>query len=269
MQDRYAGDVGDFGKYGLLMALCAEELTWDSRSYDLSLGVVWYLDPDEEGTGDGGHVGYLEPTPQNLRRFRDCDPPLYDTLGEVVRSGRRSVRAVRECGVLPEGTAYYEEVLSFAGMPVAGAAAREERLDHRRAWVQGALETVDGCDVVYVDPDNGLEIERVRRHFNKGPKYAYFDELVPYLERGQSLVIYHHLHLGTTRRAQVQEERLPQVIERLGKAFALVYRPGSGRAFFVVPSESRWSVLYERAVRLVEHPCWSQHFTLYGPEGPE
>ena len=34
------GDVGDFGKYGLLRALCAVEPTWGTRTYDLSLGVI-------------------------------------------------------------------------------------------------------------------------------------------------------------------------------------------------------------------------------------
>lgn len=58
-------------------------------------------------------VSYLEPTPQTRRRFRDCDPALYDALGEIVRDGERHVASVRERGVLPEGTVYYEEPLSF------------------------------------------------------------------------------------------------------------------------------------------------------------
>ena len=48
MQDRYVGDVGDFGKYGLLRALCGGDLT---------LGVVWYLYPDEEANNDGDDIG--------------------------------------------------------------------------------------------------------------------------------------------------------------------------------------------------------------------
>ena len=44
MQDRYVGDIGDFGKYGLLRALCGR---------DLYLGVVWYLIPDEGGLDYG------------------------------------------------------------------------------------------------------------------------------------------------------------------------------------------------------------------------
>jgi len=124
-----------------------------------------------------------------------------------------------------------------------------------------------GRDVVYVDPDNGLEIDRVGPHFNKGPKYVYYDEFTPYLGRGQSLVVYHHLNRekDTTWESQVQE-RLQEVRTRLGPAFALLYRPGTGRVFFVVPSEAHREILQERAGRFAEHPCWSKHFTLYGPD---
>ena len=64
-------------------------------------------------------------------------------------------------------------------------------------------------------------------------------------------------------------DRLSQVEERLGPAIALRYRPGASRAFFVVPAEAHRETLYERAVRLARHPCWSEHFRLYGAEGPE
>ena len=64
-------------------------------------------------------------------------------------------------------------------------------------------------------------------------------------------------------------DRLSQVEERLGPAFALRFRAGTGRAFFVVPAEAHREVLRERVLRLVRNRCWSQHFELYGPEGPE
>ena len=48
MQNQYVGDIGDFGKYGLLRAISGDPLR---------LGVVWYLFPDEPpkepGKGDG------------------------------------------------------------------------------------------------------------------------------------------------------------------------------------------------------------------------
>jgi hypothetical protein len=55
VQDRYAGDVGDFLKLGLLRQLIA---SGDSPP-SLRLGVVWYLVPDEAHNSDGRHVGYL------------------------------------------------------------------------------------------------------------------------------------------------------------------------------------------------------------------
>ena len=38
MQDRFVGDIGDFGKYGLLRALTG---TYPEAEPRLSLGVVW------------------------------------------------------------------------------------------------------------------------------------------------------------------------------------------------------------------------------------
>ena len=42
MQNRYTGDIGDFGKYGLLRALCSPV----GEIQRLQLGVVWYLMKD-------------------------------------------------------------------------------------------------------------------------------------------------------------------------------------------------------------------------------
>ncbi len=51
MQNRYTGDIGDFGKLGLLRAL---------RASGLSIGVNWYLVPDEGHNNDGKHTKYPE-----------------------------------------------------------------------------------------------------------------------------------------------------------------------------------------------------------------
>ncbi|MGN1144419.1 MAG: hypothetical protein ACI4SU_07600 [Anaerovoracaceae bacterium] len=48
MQNRYTGDIGDFGKLGLLRQLSGA---------GFSIGVNWYLTPDESHNGDGRHIG--------------------------------------------------------------------------------------------------------------------------------------------------------------------------------------------------------------------
>ena len=79
MQNRYTGDIGDFGKLGLLRQL---------SQTGLSIGVNWYLTPDETHNGDGRHIGYLKND-----AFRICDEQLWSALGQIVDSGKRKVSA--------------------------------------------------------------------------------------------------------------------------------------------------------------------------------
>ena len=263
MQDRYVGDIGDFGKYGLLKALC---LHCDaSRRPELSLGVVWYLVPDETHNGDGKLTRYLDRTSRNLALYPDCDPTLYDALSEMVFGSERHVRAVRLKGVLPSSTVFHETPLSFEGMTRRGAFARSARVAHRRSWVQHAVEAVKRCDVIFIDPDNGLEVPSRARHHRRGPKYCFLEELLLYSGTGQSIVIYQHIDRRSAAEDQIKE-RLSQVNERLrhcGGSFAMLYHRGSSRAYLIVPSQAHRELLMERAQSFIRG-CWGRHrhFTL-------
>lgn len=52
MQDRYAGDIGDFGKFSLLRNLFKNE--------QYKIGTIWYRYPDESHNDDGRHVDYFD-----------------------------------------------------------------------------------------------------------------------------------------------------------------------------------------------------------------
>ena len=256
MQDRYVGDIGDFGKYALLNALCRSGSDLDGPRF--SLGVVWYLVPDEPGN-DGKLTGYLDGSPGNRARYRECDPALYDALAEIVVSGNREVAAVRRSKILPRDTVFYEASLSFEGM-----AGQNARLTHRRRWVDKAVENTARCDLVFIDPDNGLEVPSTARHQARGPKYCYLDELSPYVQRGQSLVLYQHLDRRSEALSQV-EGRLVQLAELRGDAapFALRYRRGTSRTYLILPAPSHRDLLSERALRMVQGPWGRQgHFSL-------
>ena len=80
MQDRYAGDVGDFGKFALLEAL--------HRANRGTLGVIWYRVKDEVHNNDGRHTGY-----RNNERFKGLNPKLLKSM-EVVLDGTRSIAAL-------------------------------------------------------------------------------------------------------------------------------------------------------------------------------
>jgi hypothetical protein len=145
MQHRYVGDVGDFGKFGLLRALCGE-----SDASPLKLGVVWYLVPDESHNEDGKHTRYLD----RLPRFRNCDPELYDGLRQLllddrggIISGRRHLATVEGSGLLPAGTLFFNEPLRYN----AGIHFRD-RTAMRSEWLARALRATVNADVVFRRP---------------------------------------------------------------------------------------------------------------------
>lgn len=259
MQNRYVGDVGDFGKYHLLKSLCLG----GKGEQSLSLGVVWYLVSDENHNEDGKHIRYLERTASNLARFRKGDPTLYDALAEIIETGKRDVTFIRENNVMPTDTAFYDSLLSFKGMSNNSPIARLKRIRYRENWLMKALDTTLDCDIIFVDPDNGLEVNSVERHQKTGPKYTYFDELAPFIKRGQSLVIYHHLCRSGPAEVQVRE-RLDQIKEKLGidDVYALLYKRGTLRVFFVVPSRENKELLWERGVHLTHIVPWKEHFSV-------
>lgn len=163
MQDRYAGDVGDFGKFAVLRAVAAHR----------TLGVCWYKSSGAgEQNNDGRHVDYLN----QPARYRALDPAAFDAMARVVR-GTRSLRALEQCDLLPGATYHGEEV--------------PRRLADRRAWFERLTAHVDHCDLVFTDADNGLEWSTLT------PKCVARDEVRALRRRGRALLLYHH----QTRRA--------------------------------------------------------------------
>jgi len=89
MQDGYVGDIGDYVKLAILLAL----------SPGKRLGVAWWLFPDSEPFGDGRHTSYL----QAPSLWRHLDPLAFDALRSIVVSGRREVAALEDADLLPGG----------------------------------------------------------------------------------------------------------------------------------------------------------------------
>ena len=79
MQDRYTGDIGDFGKLGLLRVL---------QSQGLTMGVNWYLTPDRNHHDDGKHTKYLRD-----ESYRKYDESLWLELKKIVEANQRKVSA--------------------------------------------------------------------------------------------------------------------------------------------------------------------------------
>ena len=262
MQNRYVGDVGDFGKYGLLRSICGFNGGY-FHEQPLNLGVVWYLYPDESHDSDGKYTGYLACNSKNHAGFRICDPDLYDVLQRLVDENDRHVAAVRDSGILPSGTMYFEPDMSYSRRQ-----PRTVRQATRDNWLQSALETTTDADLIFVDPDNGLS-ETVDPLRKNGPKYAFMDDLRQFANRGQSLIIYHHLGRRGTAVQQIKYWAgvLQKTLSLAHLPWSLWYHRGTARAYFIIPQEHHAATLEERLTGFVSGP-WGAHFELVGQKGP-
>jgi len=62
------------------------------------------------------------------------------------------------------------------------------------------------------------------------------------------------------------KERLDQLKEKLGvdNIFALLYKRGTLRTFFIVPSSEHIELLKARGIRLTQTSPWKEHFSIFG-----
>ena len=258
MQNRYVGDVADFGKHGLLRFLSG--MTSEDAGDPLKLGLIWYWHHDEKHVGnrkkinnDGGHVGYLRRTrTDDKSQYRNCDPCLWESLRDLVYRDARCTHCTELAGILPEGTSYYDAQLYYVpGMPIATKRATREH------WLGEALHATQDAQLVCVDPDNGIAPD-TKKYLAIGPKYVYLDDLQAIWKRKQSLVIYHHLGRGDS--GDLIRKAAALLREGLGTApIPLWFHRGTSRVFFVVPQPEDRELIRGRVDRLLEGP-WQNHF---------
>lgn len=167
MQDRYAGDVGDYGKIGLLKCL---------QAHGFTIGVNWYRVPEldveknKDGTFKQDDGKYLIPD-----SIIECDPHLAERLTEIAK-GERSVVSLQNAGFIPNAV-YFDEYLTVEG---------------RNEWRELAKKLFTDCNLVFMDPDNGLLVKSVGRQSAKSVKYAFYEEVREYIESGKSVLVYNH-----------------------------------------------------------------------------
>ena len=255
MQNKYVGDIGDFWKYGLLRRLTCPEFA----ASPLSLGVIWYLF-DDENNQDGKKIGYLKDE-KKIAKFRQCDVHLFDTLQQIV-NGKRDVSAIEQSELFPSNTVFFSDILSYEGMSPHGEVARHRRLKHRSDWVKKGFNLTCKSEIVFFDPDNGLEIQSEEKHHKNAPKYVYWDEIAPLQERErkQSVVIYQHCGQNE-KHDKLIRKRCNEAKEQLryGKnTIALWY---SSRAFIIVPTDDHRDTI-NYAVENLRNSPWGKHFRL-------
>jgi len=238
MQDRYTGDIGDFGKFGLLKSITNQGLT---------LGINWYLTKTgyfEESIGDGKY--------RISESCSQCDVDLSEQLRKIFDAKQypgRSVDALQKAELV-KNTHYYAQVLE----PPANKSFSRE------IWHREALAALKPCDVVFLDPDNGKKARSIGLKSQKSPKYILDIELMDYYSMGHSIIFYNH-------RSRIAEEAYFQEFDRfLGTKFpdsqwyAMTFKKGTLRDYFIIPQE-RHAKAIESALVDMMGSMWNTVFT--------
>lgn len=166
MKDQYFGDINDYRKYGLLRTLI--------RVSQLRLGVCW-LRTANDNRNDGEFRKYLnEPN-----RWRKFDSGLYTTMQRLLDpSITRSVLLADEWRILPNAVYNHSYI-------------RDDKYN-RDIYFAKNWDLFKACQVIFFDPDNGLEVPSVKYGGRGSAKYLYWHELMATYAMGFSIVLYQH-----------------------------------------------------------------------------
>jgi hypothetical protein len=222
VKDQYFGDVNDYRKYGLLRAILA--------STGVRLGVCWMLTaPDSRK--DGRHLGYLD----KPKKFRAFDDELFDWLRRTIHqfSDRRTAR-IEVTDLLPRAV-YFSEVLVDGNQ-------------HRKTWLANCRRQLDGCDLVFFDPDNGLErsVSPGRRNSHK---FLYWAEVRDTFSAGVSVLVYQHF----PREARASYiEHLAERLRDETQASA-VFSFVTPHVLFLLAAQERQAEPFREVVRRLPH----------------
>jgi len=216
MQDCYAGDIGDYGKFVLLREL---------NKQGLSIGINWYKTDaiTSAKQNDGKYC-----IPDHLASY---DTELSSRLRKIFHSQDGIVRSIEalEAGQLIDGALYFSD-----SVPV----------ERRDEWHQHALSALSGSQLVFLDPDNGMIVSSVGKDRQKQRKYVLDAEVEDYLCQGHSVLVYQH-------RPRVNEAvYIDRMIERF-----MSLLPNLKRSDIQVITFPRYSVRDYFAISLNKEHC--------------
>jgi hypothetical protein len=166
MKDQYFGDVNDYKKYAILRTLALQG--------PLRIAIAWMLTGDDQST-DGRRTNYL-----NLPRvWRAYDPDSFDILRDALQIRMiRSVAVAKETGLI--ANAVYHSELLYDG------------LSHRASYFHALAAKSNEVDLIFLDPDNGIEVKSRPIGSRNSRKYLYHHEIERLYDLKRSLLIYQH-----------------------------------------------------------------------------
>lgn len=241
MRHNFVNDIGDYAKYALLRALCSV------GAPKMRLGVIWYLTVHSELNGDGRRRAHL-----SREGWDGLDPELLGKMRAIETSLRSQsnlhLSLIEESEILPDGTVFFSEpLLDVTGLP-------HERLQERASWFARAQEAVAGCELVFLDPDNGLEVRSVGPSSRLAVKYATVTEIDSLLSAGAAVIFYQHCDRSPWRaqRSRIRDQILSGVGQRHTTIRSVRFGAFGSRAFFCISARRDIAQALSQGLKIFE-----------------
>ena len=218
MKNQYIGDVGDYGKYGLLRFLAQK---------GVKIGVNWYLTEGEDNFGKDRD--YLK----REDKFRPYDPNLFEAMKDL--QSEPNVALVKELQIIPNAI-YFEDALNTDELP-----AKERKAERARRHAKALAELIS-AELVFADPDVGTLRKKMSVSCNGAEHYADLHELADHYFHGQDVVYYCHKAFRTDeawRRKKREFLTFDQKLKLDAHLFVLTYSRGMQRSYVFVVHPGR------------------------------
>ena len=236
MKNQYVGDIGDYGKYGLLRFLA---------SYGIKIGVNWFL-TENDGSTDGKFTTYLK-NPAD----RVYDPELFDALQNIADHPDKTIKMIEQAGIIP-GAEFYGELLKGSSLE---ADAREW---NRRLWFNNSTLMLGNAELIFADPDNGISYRKSART-KDSEKFILPEDVAEYYNSGRNVVYY--CHKGR-RKQEAWEQAKAEIRNHIRDAqiLAVTFHRGTQRSYIFVLHPDCY-MRYEKIITAFLDSEWGSMFT--------
>ena len=236
MKNQYVGDIGDYGKYGLLRFLA---------SYGIKIGVNWFL-TENDGSTDGKFTTYLK-NPAD----RVYDPELFDALQNIADHPDKTVKMIKQAGIIPDAE-FFGEMLKSSSLK---ADARELS---RRLWFNNSTLMLGNAELIFADPDNGISYRKKART-KDSEKFILPEDVAEYYNSGRNVVYY--CHKGR-RKQEAWEQAKAEIRNHIRDAqiLAVTFHRGTQRSYIFVLHPDCY-MKYEKIITAFLDSEWGSMFT--------
>ena len=167
MKEQYIGDVKDYYKYSVIEFL--------SKVYDKKVLFAWMLTPPDN-KNQGNDIGYLN-NPQKYSRY---NPTLYENLKDIV-SKNKSLLLVKD-KLENNNYRFFPDELP---LDINGRRSYFNKLDE--------ITINERIDLVFFDPDIGIEVKSSQKGKKNSNQYIYWDEIKHFWMKGRDMLIFQYI----------------------------------------------------------------------------